>query len=141
MMGLRNLYKVFRETRNAAREQATLAVVGDSPRASEVAALLGAQRNMRGAEIILSVSETGTTISGKAVEDPGEISLPSRVREGTARRVDGAYRAGDGRGLPGRAREGVSAVQAGRLRGDRTQQRPPERRDRGACPSPVPTCR
>src|SRR5215211_6439500 len=76
-MGLRNMYKVFRETRNAAREQATLAVVGDSPRASEVAALLGAQRNMRGAEIILTISETGTTISGKAVEDPGEISLPS----------------------------------------------------------------
>ena len=72
------MYKVFRETRNAAREQATLAVVGDSPRASEVAALLGAQRNMRGAEIILTISETGTTISGKAVEDPGEISLPSK---------------------------------------------------------------
>src|SRR5919112_3943686 len=67
-MGLRSMYKVFRETRNAAREQATLAVVGDSPRASEVAALLGAQRNMRGAEIILTLSETGTTISGKAVE-------------------------------------------------------------------------
>jgi hypothetical protein len=34
-MGLRNMYKVFRETRNAAREQATLAVTGDSPRAAE----------------------------------------------------------------------------------------------------------
>src|ERR671910_1645790 len=77
-MGLRSMYKVFRETRNAAREQATLAVVGDSPRAAEVAALLGAQRNMRGAEIILTVSEKGTTVSGKAVEDPGEISLPSK---------------------------------------------------------------
>jgi uncharacterized protein (DUF697 family) len=78
MMGVRNLYKVFRETRNAAREQATLAVTGDSPRASEVAALLGAQRGVRGAEVILSVSETGATISGKAVEDPGEISLPPK---------------------------------------------------------------
>src|SRR5919199_6036939 len=77
-MGLRNMYKVFRETRNAAREQATLAVVGDTPRTSEVAALLGAQRNMRGAEIILTISDTGATISGKAVEDPGEISLPSK---------------------------------------------------------------
>ena len=77
-MGLRNMYKVFRETRSAAREQATLAVVGDSPRASEVAALLGAQRNMRGAEIILTVSETGTTLAGKAVEDPGEIPLSSK---------------------------------------------------------------
>jgi uncharacterized protein (DUF697 family) len=74
-MGLRSMYKVFRETRNAAREQATLAVVGDSPRTSEVAALLGAQRNVRGAEIILTISDTGATISGKAVEDPGEISL------------------------------------------------------------------
>src|SRR5215213_1607659 len=76
-MGLRSMYKVFRETRNAAREQATLAVVGDSPRASEVAALLGAQRNMRGAEVILTISGTGATISGKAVEDPGEIHIPS----------------------------------------------------------------
>ena len=76
-MGLRSMYKVFRETRNAAREQATLAVVGDSPRVTEVAALLGAQRNMRGAEIILTLSGTGATISGKAVEDPGEIRIPS----------------------------------------------------------------
>jgi uncharacterized protein (DUF697 family) len=76
-MGLRNLYKVFRETRNAAREQATLAVTGDSSRAAEIAALLGAQRGVRGAEVILAVSEKGATISGKAVEDPGEISLPS----------------------------------------------------------------
>jgi uncharacterized protein (DUF697 family) len=76
-MGLRNLYKVFRETRNAAREQATLAVTGDSPRTEEIAALLGAQRGVRGAEVILSVSDGGATISGKAVDDPGEISLPS----------------------------------------------------------------
>jgi len=74
--GLRNLYRVFSETRREAREQAALAVTGDSPRAAEVAALLGAQRNAGGAEIILAVSETGATISGKAVEDPGEIPLP-----------------------------------------------------------------
>jgi uncharacterized protein (DUF697 family) len=78
MMGLRNLYKVFRETRNAAREQATIAVTGDSPRVAEVAALLGAQRGVRGAEVILSVSEGGASISGKAVEDPGRIPLPSK---------------------------------------------------------------
>ena len=77
MMGLRNLYKVFNETRKAAREQATLAVVGDSPRAAEVANLLGAQRGARGAEIILSVSGETLTLSGKAVEEPGEIPLPS----------------------------------------------------------------
>jgi uncharacterized protein (DUF697 family) len=76
-MGLRNLYKVFRETRNAAREQATLAVTGDSPRAAEVATLLGAQRGVRGAEVILSVSGDRLMLSGKAVDDPGEITLPS----------------------------------------------------------------
>jgi uncharacterized protein (DUF697 family) len=81
MMGVRNLYKVFRETRNAAREQATLAVTGDSPRAAEVAALLGAQRGVRGAEVILAVRDGGATISGKAVEDPGEIPLSPKGGE------------------------------------------------------------
>jgi uncharacterized protein (DUF697 family) len=76
-MGLRSLYKVFNETRKAAREQATLAVVGDSPRAAEIAALLGAQRSARGAEVILSVSGDALTLSGKAVEEPGEIALPA----------------------------------------------------------------
>jgi hypothetical protein len=77
LLGVRNLYKVFSETRKAAREQATLAVTGDSARAAEVAALLGAQRGARGAHVILAVSETGATISGKAVEDSGEIPLPA----------------------------------------------------------------
>ncbi|HEX2182198.1 MAG TPA: DUF697 domain-containing protein [Rubrobacteraceae bacterium] len=75
-MGLRNLYKVFNETRKAAREQATLAVVGDSPRAAEVSDLLGAQRGAKGAEIILAVSDNALTLSGKAVEEPGEVPLP-----------------------------------------------------------------
>lgn len=76
MMGLRNLYKVFTETRKASRERATLAVVGDSPRTGELAELLGAQRNMRKAEVILTVSDDTISLSGKAVEDPGEIPLP-----------------------------------------------------------------
>ncbi|HEU4495123.1 MAG TPA: DUF697 domain-containing protein [Rubrobacteraceae bacterium] len=76
-MGLRNLYRVFNETRKAAREQATLAVVGDSPRAQKISSLLGAQRGTRGAEVILAVSEGSISLSGKAVEDPGEIPLPS----------------------------------------------------------------
>ncbi len=75
-MGLRNLYKVFTETRKAAREQASLAVVGDSPRAAEIGDLLGAQRGSRGAEVILAVSENTLTLSGKAVEDPGELPIP-----------------------------------------------------------------
>lgn len=76
MMGLRNLYKVFTETRKATRGRATLAVVGDSPRTGELADLLGAQRDMRKAEVILTVSDTTISLSGKAVEDPGEIPLP-----------------------------------------------------------------
>jgi uncharacterized protein (DUF697 family) len=76
LIGLRNLYRVFNETRKAAREQATLAITGDSPKAAELAALLGAQTEVRGAEIILAVSADEVTISGKAVEEPGEIPLP-----------------------------------------------------------------
>src|SRR5215216_7113678 len=77
LMGLRNVYRVFNETRKAAREQATLAVTGDSSRADEIAALLGAQRVVKGAEIILAVSGNKLALSGKAVEEPGEITLPS----------------------------------------------------------------
>jgi uncharacterized protein (DUF697 family) len=79
LMGLRNVYRVFNETRKAAREQATLAVTGDSPRAAEIAALLGAQRAVEGAEVILAVSGVGDglTLSGKAVEEPGEVALSS----------------------------------------------------------------
>jgi uncharacterized protein (DUF697 family) len=90
VIGLRNLYKVFNETRKAAREQATLAVTGDSARAAEVATLLGAQRGARGAHVILAVSETGAAISGKAVDDPGEIPLPAdgkSLLDGLAHRV------------------------------------------------------
>ena len=77
MMGLRNLYRVFRETRDAAKQEATLAVTGDSPRAAEIATRLGAQRVVKGAEIILAASGERLTLSGKAVDDPGEIPLSS----------------------------------------------------------------
>src|SRR3712207_3208838 len=76
-MGIRNLYKVFNETRKAAREQATLAVVGDSPRAGVIAGLLGAQKGTGGAEVILAVSGYPLTLPGTAVEGPGEVPLPS----------------------------------------------------------------
>lgn len=77
MIGLRNLYKVFNESRKSTRRRATLAVTGDSPRASEVAGLLGAQREARGAEVILNMLPSGdeVTLSGKAVEEPGNIHL------------------------------------------------------------------
>ena len=83
MMGLRNLYKVFNETRRASRERATLAVVGDGPRVGELAALLGAQRDMRKAEVVLTVSGSTVSLSGKGVDDPGEIldSLRVKVKE------------------------------------------------------------
>ncbi len=76
MMGLRNLYKVFNETRKASRGRATLAVVGDSLRTGELADLLGAQQSLRGADVILTVSESAVALSGKAVDDVGEIPLP-----------------------------------------------------------------
>jgi uncharacterized protein (DUF697 family) len=75
VMGLRNMYRVFRETRDAARQEATLAVTGDSPRAAEIAARLGAQRGVKGAEVILALSGDTLTLSGEAVEDPGEIPV------------------------------------------------------------------
>lgn len=79
MLGLRNLYRVFNESRKAAEERATLAVTGDSPAAAEIAGLLGAQRGVRGAEVILAVREDGSalTLSGKAVEDPDEVPISS----------------------------------------------------------------
>src|SRR3712207_4899370 len=77
MMGLRNLYKVFTETRRASRGRATLAVVGDSPRVGELAGLLGAERSMRNADVILTVSGAGISLSGKGVEDPEEVPVPS----------------------------------------------------------------
>lgn len=78
MVGVRNLWKVFNETRRSTRQRATLAVVGDSPRASELAGLLGAQTSARGAEVLLAVSSSGkeATLSGKGVEEPGEVPLP-----------------------------------------------------------------
>ncbi len=83
MIGIRNLFRVFNESRKAARQNATLAVTGDSLRAAEIAALLDAQRKVRGAEIILAVPESGDrlTISGKAVDDPGEVSVSGVTEE------------------------------------------------------------
>lgn len=84
MNGFRNLYKVFRETRKASREQATVAVVGDSPAQVErLATLTGSQRDMRGAEIILTVSsEDKLSLSGKGVDDAVEIDLKDSFEDG-----------------------------------------------------------
>ena len=76
-MGLRNLYRAFRETRDAAMQEATLAVTGDSPGVPDLAARLGAQRGEQDAEIILAASGDTFALSGKGVKGPGEIPLPS----------------------------------------------------------------
>ncbi|CAA9456154.1 MAG: hypothetical protein AVDCRST_MAG14-1645 [uncultured Rubrobacteraceae bacterium] len=79
MLGLRNLYRVFQESRSAARRRATLAVTGDSPEADTLADLLGAQRNADGAEAILTVTRTPggveVYLSGEAVEGAETVSL------------------------------------------------------------------
>ncbi|MGB3683499.1 MAG: DUF697 domain-containing protein [Rubrobacteraceae bacterium] len=110
MIGLRNLYKVFQETRKSAREHATLAVTGDSARADEVSKVLGAQREVRGAEIILTVLDGGNrfTLSGKAVEDPDDINVSSASGEELSkelvpkivRALDEDYLVPLGRGYP-----------------------------------------
>lgn len=79
-MSLKGLYRVFNETRRAARERATVAVTGEGGGASRLAALLDAGRGVRGAEVIIAVregsgGETVLALSGKAVEDPDELTL------------------------------------------------------------------
>ncbi len=89
MLGLRNLYRVFHESRAAARKHATLAVVGDTPEAERLAELLGAQRGTRGAEVLLTVTGARggaggveVSFSGAAVEDAQEaIFLPDITEE------------------------------------------------------------
>ena len=86
MLGLRNLYRVFHESRAAARKHAALAVTGDLPEAERLADLLGAQRGTKGAEILVSVTgardgSIGVSLSGKAVEDLVEIPIPATLSE------------------------------------------------------------
>lgn len=81
-MSIKGLYRVFNETRKAARERATVAVIGDPGGSARLAKLLDAQRGTGGAEVIISVREragedTVLEVSGKAVESPGELTLRS----------------------------------------------------------------
>lgn len=119
MIGLRNLYKVFQETRKSSREQATLAVTGDSARAAEIATALGAQREVRGAEIILTVLDGGEriTLSGKAVEEPDDIEIPpaggdlfGELAPKITRALDEEYLVPLGRGYPGFRRAACGEV-------------------------------
>ena len=82
MLGLRNLYRVFQESRSAARRRATLTVTGDSSEAGALADLLGATRGARDAEVILAVVGASgggveVSLSGEAIEDAVTVSLPS----------------------------------------------------------------
>lgn len=119
MIGLRNLYKVFQETRKSAREQATLAVTGDSAKAAEIATALGAQREVRGAEIILTVLDGGEriTLSGKALEEPDDIEIPQaggdifgELAPKITRALDEEYLVPLGRGYPGFRRAACGEV-------------------------------
>ena len=76
MLGLRNVYRVFRESRGDARRQASLAVVGDALEAGRLAIALGAQSTARGAEIVLTITDGLVAISGEAVEEPEEMAFP-----------------------------------------------------------------
>ncbi len=75
MLGLRNMYRVFKESRSAARRQASLSVTGDAPETERLASILDARRGDKDAEIVLTVADGRVSISGDAVEDPEEVAL------------------------------------------------------------------
>ncbi len=112
MLGLRNLYRVFQESRSAARRDVTLAVTGDSPKVAALADLLDAQRTADGADVLLAVTKTSggieVLISGKAVEGAETVSLPAVSREAVTRELtpriadalDEDYLVALGRGYP-----------------------------------------
>ena len=89
MLGLRNLYRVFQESRAAARKRATLAVVGDAPEAATLASLLNAARSTDGADVLLSLSplpdgQVEVSFSGRGVEDGDRVTI-STVAQGPVR--------------------------------------------------------
>jgi len=88
LLGLRNLYRVFHESRSAARKHSTVSVTGDPPESVRLADLLDARRDAAGAEILLAVTAarngTGSVevhVSGHAVEDAETIVLPAVSEE------------------------------------------------------------
>jgi uncharacterized protein (DUF697 family) len=81
LLNLRNLYRAFHESRKATRKHASLAVTGDLPEAGKLADLLGTGRETGRAEAVLTVTAGRVSLSGKAVEDPGEIPIPTTLSE------------------------------------------------------------
>jgi uncharacterized protein (DUF697 family) len=109
LLGLRNLYRVFHESRTAARKHAALAVTGDLPEAERLADLLDAGRDAGGAGVVLTVAAGRVSLSGKAVEDPGEAPIPAVLSEEAVLRelvpwvvgsLDEDYLVALGRGYP-----------------------------------------
>lgn len=89
MLGLRNLYRVFQESRTTARSLATLAVSGNAPEAAALASLLNAVKAPGEPEVLLSVSHlpdgrVEVSFSGKGIEDEDSVTL-SDVAERTVR--------------------------------------------------------
>ena len=87
MLGLRNLYRVFHESRSAARKHASLAVVGSLPEAEKLVSLLGAEKDTQGAEILVTVTSSRNggaevSLSGEAVENALEGIFLSAITEG-----------------------------------------------------------
>ncbi len=92
MLGLRNLYRVFHESRSAARRHATLAVVGNAPEAEGFANLLDAGRSTAGAEVLLDITGLPGAglevyISGEAVEGTETFSLSAVTEEAVLREL------------------------------------------------------
>ena len=114
MLGLRNLYRVFQESRSAARRQVALAVTGGPPETvTALVDLLGAQRGVGDADVILRVAGAyndgvEVSLSGKVVEDEETVSLSVGTEEAVLRelapRIVGAleedYLVPLGRGYP-----------------------------------------
>ena len=114
MLGLRNLYRVFHESRSAARKHTTVSVTGDSSEAERLADLLEAQRSAAGAEILLAVTAARNGagvevhVSGDAVEDAETVVLPAVSEETVLRELaprlvralDEDYLVSLGRGYP-----------------------------------------
>jgi uncharacterized protein (DUF697 family) len=114
LLGLRNLYRVFHESRSAARKHTTVSVTGDSSEAERLADLLEAQRSTAGAEILLAVTArigagvVEVYVSGDAVEDAETVVLPAVSEETVLRELaprlvralDEDYLVSLGRGYP-----------------------------------------
>jgi uncharacterized protein (DUF697 family) len=92
LLGLRNLYRVFHESRATARKHSTLEVTGSLPEAAKLAELLDAGRDAAGAEVLLTVTgepygSIEVAVSGEIVEDAQRVSLPDLTEETVLREL------------------------------------------------------